>query len=174
MPIVQLHKIRLPRQAVFSGKTAAWLHGLNVSPSAPIEITLPSRSQTSHASGVSLTRSDVRPADITVIHGLPATSRVRTFADLGRRLPLVEAVVMLDMALHARMTDVEQLQSWAAAHHHYRGVARLLRAIELAEPASESPMETRLRPLLILNGLPRPQVQQPLDDDNGIIIATAD
>jgi hypothetical protein len=70
---------------------------------------------------------------------------------------------MLDMALHARMTGVEHLRGWVDAHHHYRGIARLLRALEFAEPASESAMETRPRLLLVLNRLPGPQVQHLLN-----------
>ncbi|TMC39968.1 MAG: DUF559 domain-containing protein [Chloroflexi bacterium] len=43
-------------------------------------------------------------------------------------------------------------------------MARLRRAVELAEPATESPMETRLRMRLVLAGLPRPQVQASLGE----------
>ena len=45
---------------------------------------------------------------------------------------------------------------------------------KLAEPATESPMETRLRLLLVLEGLPRPQVQISLHDDKGHFIGRPD
>src|SRR5258708_39589634 len=96
--------------------------------------------------------------------GRPATSAVRTIADLGRRLPLVEAVAALDMALHRRLLELVHLSSWAGAHPGYRGVARLRRAIELAEPGTESVMETRLRLLLALARLPRPLAHAALHD----------
>ena len=35
---------RLPADAAFSGLTAAWLHGLDVAPCDPIEVTIPERS----------------------------------------------------------------------------------------------------------------------------------
>ena len=38
------------------------------------------------------------------------------------------------------------------------------RALEHLEPLSESPMETRLRMLLVLAGLPRPEAQVPVRD----------
>lgn len=82
-------------------------------------------------------RSDA--LDVTTVRGLPATTLKRTFRDLRRRLPEVELVVLADEALR-------------------RGLGRFH---ELAEPA-ESPMETRLRWLLIKAGLPRPQVQTDL------------
>src|SRR5438445_6365656 len=59
-------------------------------------------------------------------------------------------------------------------HAGYRGIERLRRAMNLAEPATESPMETRLRLLLVLAGLPRPQVQVPLHDDKGQFIGRPD
>ena len=34
---------RLPTTAVFSGRTASWLHGLDLHPCDPVEVTLPSR-----------------------------------------------------------------------------------------------------------------------------------
>lgn len=55
-----------------------------------------------------------------------------------------------------------------------RGVALLRRALELSHPAAESPMETRLRMMLVMAGLPRPQVQTTLRDESGVFIARPD
>lgn len=95
-------------------------------------------------------------------------------ADLGRGLPLVEAVVVLDMALKRRLVANTELSDWTRAHSGYHGIRQLRRALDLAEPATESPMETRLRLLLVLSGLPRPQVQASLFDNDGGFIARAD
>lgn len=73
------------------------------------------------------------------VRGLPATTLPRTFQNLRRRLPPVEMLVLADQALRLRLG----------------------RFHASAEPA-ESPMETRLRWLLIESGLPRPQVQVDL------------
>ena len=165
---------RLPRKAVFSGLTAAWLHGLDLPPCNPIEVTLPLRCPTSRLVGVAVRRSTVGPGETVMRRGQQATSVVRTIADLGRRLPLVDAVVALDMALHSKLLDLVDLRSWAGAHPRYRGVARLRRAIELAEPATESVMETRLRLVLVLAGLPRPLAQIPLYDEDGHFVGRPD
>src|SRR6266513_4577379 len=64
--------------------------------------------------------------------------------------------------------------SWEVADFKGRpGAARLRRLTELAGPA-ESPMETRLRWLLITAGLPRPEVQADLHDARGRFIARTD
>jgi very-short-patch-repair endonuclease len=87
---------------------------------------------------------------------------------------MVEAVVVIDAALHKHLIRIEQLQSWATSHGGYRGVARLRQAIELAEPATESPMETRLRMVLLQGALPRPQAQVSLRDESGVFLGRPD
>ncbi|HET7420333.1 MAG TPA: DUF559 domain-containing protein [Candidatus Dormibacteraeota bacterium] len=164
----------LPRDALFAGRSAGWLHGMDMAACNPIEINMPRASQTSHLAGVRLFRSDVSRGETCEVRGLPATSRVRTVADLGRRLPLVEAVVVLDMALHRRLVEIEDLRLWTHQHPRYWGVAGLRRACAFAERKAESPMETRLRMLLLLNGLPKPDVQPELQDETGLSIARAD
>jgi len=165
---------RLPRDAVFSGRTAAWLHGVGATPSSPIEVTLPAHSRISRISGVSVRRSDVSTGEHVSRRGLPVTSRVRTFADIGRREPFVEAVVLLDMAARRHLISRAQLRDWAGAHMGLKGLARLRRAADHIEPAAESPMETRLRLVLVGAGLPRPQAQVSLHDGDGSFAGRAD
>jgi len=165
---------RLPMTAVFSGRTAGWLHGLDLPPCDPVEVTLPLGSYTSRLTGIVVRRSDVGASERVRRRGHPTTSAVRTLADLGRRLPLVEAVAALDRALHQRLLKSDDLRSWVCSHPRYPGLARLLRTIELAEPATESVMETRLRLLLVIAGLPRPQAQVSLYDEAGHFLARPD
>jgi len=86
-----------------------------------------------------------------MIEGWRATAIRRTLNDLCRRLSLTEAVVIVDMALHSRIVDSAALNP---------------RVASFAEPATESPMESRLRMLLVLGGLPRPQAQVSLFDNH--------
>jgi very-short-patch-repair endonuclease len=86
----------------------------------------------------------------------------------------VEALVAIDMALHRQLVELKQLQTYIARHSKSPGLAHARRVAELAEPGAESPMESRLRLLLILAGLPRPQVQVPLHDDLGRFLGRPD
>jgi hypothetical protein len=165
---------RLPATAIFSGRTAAWLHGLDLPPCKPVEVTLPLSSHTSRLAGIAVRRAAVMASEMVTRRGHATTSAVRTLADLARRLPLVEAVTALDMALHRRLLQLDELGSWACAHPRYPGIARLRRTIELAEPATESVMETRLRLLLVIAGLPRPQAQVSLYGDAGNFLGRPD
>ncbi|GAC1692289.1 MAG: hypothetical protein PVS2B1_15430 [Candidatus Dormibacteraceae bacterium] len=50
----------------------------------------------------------------------------------------------------------------------------LVRRDDLTEPRAESPMETRLRMILVLAKLPRPEVQGSIHDDEGRPLARPD
>lgn len=164
---------RMPQAAVFSGRTAAWIHGLDVDP-CPVEITMPVQSCVSHVAGVRVRRSNVAADEIRFRRDLITTSPVRTFADIARREPLVDAVILLDMAAHRRTVSLPSLVAWAAKHRNYRGLKKLHAAVDLAEPATESPMESRLRLLLVLAGLPRPGAQVTIRDHAGAFVARPD
>jgi very-short-patch-repair endonuclease len=167
-------KLRLPEAAVFTGTTAAWLHGLDIPPCSPIEAAVPSSNSTSMLVGVVVRRRRILEAETSIRRGLRVTSAVRTIADLGCRLPLTDAVGLLDAALHCRLVNSGRLRDWASTHTGYRGVRRLKCALGLADPAAESVMETRLRLLLVLAGLPHPRSQVSLRDDFGHFLARPD
>jgi len=158
---------RLPPAAAFSGLTAAWLHGLDVMPCDPIEVTLPNDAGISARSGVIIRRSQVIEAEIVIRRGLRVTSIVRTLLDVCRRLSLVEAVVVADAALHLRLVGLDALNEAVAGFARQPGVNKLRRVVACVEPATESPMETRLRMLLLLAGLPRPEAQVAIHDSAG-------
>lgn len=165
---------RLPDAAAFSGRTAAWLHGMDLPPCDPIEVTVPPACRVSGRSRVSVRRAELPDGDVVTRRGLRATSALRTVADLAGQSTLTEGVVVADMALHARIVRLAELRAYVAAHGRRKGVARLRHVVDLAEPAAESPMESRLRMQLVLAGLPRPQAQVPLHDERGRFIARVD
>jgi very-short-patch-repair endonuclease len=156
--------LRLPGAAVFSGPTAAHLHGLDPQWSV-IEATLPPASRISRRAGMTIRRCRLEAEEIVRRKGFRVTSPLRTVVDIASRSDLVEAVVILDAALHKRLIRIEQIEPRPGD----RGVRTLRRAIELAEPATESPMETRLRMVLVLSGLPRPEVQVRLRAPTGFL-----
>jgi hypothetical protein len=151
-PWKHLHALqRLIRRSVFAGHTAAWMHGLHyVDPSDPVEVIVPLRSGMRSSRGLNVRRSDLAAIDVVELRHVRATGIHRTLCDLCPRLTGVEALALLDSSLRLRLTDRSTLA---------RSSSPTVRALApLAEPA-ESPMETRLRWLLLQAGLPRPQVQ---------------
>jgi hypothetical protein len=164
---------RLPAAAVFSGRTAAWLHGLDVACN-PIEATVPKECGVSARAGIALRRASLTSRDVVMRRGLRTTSILRTLADLALQLPLADAVAIADEALHQGLVGLPQLDRYAQDRSGSKGVARLRRVVALAEPAAESPMETRLRLLIVLAGLPQPEAQVSLHDAAGRFIGRVD
>jgi very-short-patch-repair endonuclease len=165
---------RLPPQAAFSGLTAAWLHGIDVPPSNPIEATVPEDCGVSGRAGIALRRSALPKGDVTRVRGLPATALLRTIGEVCSRLDVVEAVVVADAALHSGKLRPDELRSWAVSRVGYRGIQNLRRVLTLVDAAAESPMESRLRTLLVLAGLPRPRAQIAIHDRWGRFVGRPD
>jgi hypothetical protein len=153
----------LPQETIFAGATAAWLHGLDLDPTNPVEIVLPLSSGIRTRAGLKVRRCAVRPDEVVSLRSLCATALPLTLATLCARLPMVEALAAIDQALHLGLTDLAKLPEYAEKAKGRRGASRLKRLVSLAAPG-ESPMETRLRWLLIQDGLPVPEVQSELSD----------
>jgi hypothetical protein len=166
--------LRLPPAAAFSGLTAAWLHGLDVIGCDPIEVTIPKGIGISARAGLDVRRGALAPTDVISVRGKRVTNILRTLSDLCIRLSVTEAVVVTDMALHAGLASLDGLKRLCAERARSLGVARLRRVTEFAEPAAESPMESRLRMLLVVDGLPRPQAQVRLLDSNDRFLGRPD
>jgi len=160
----------LPSSAVFVGRTAAWMHGLDVEATNPVQVAMSGdcRSMT----GVQVVQSDAEGESVS-IKGLRATRIERTLLDMCVLSSRVEALIALDMATAGRLIDKQTLLRYADATQGRPGAARLRRLASVAAPA-ESPMETRLRWLLIQGGLPIPEVQSDLHDDGGEFVGRAD
>jgi len=164
----------LPAGGAFAGLTAARLLGLDLPEPGCLEVVVP------HDSGVTR-RGDARVrcvqlavGDVIWRAGLPVTSPERTCFDLSGRLPLTEGVVAIDMALHQRLIELDLFRAYIDERSGVAGVVGARRVVELAEPKAESPMETRLRLLLMQHGLPRPEAQVELHDAGGRFVGRPD
>lgn len=158
---------RLPAGAAFSGLTAVWLHRVAIDRPERVEVTVPPEAGVSARAGLILRRARLAPADVVCVQGLPATRLARAMAEVCCSHSLTEATVVADIALHQRRITVDDLARWVKENRGRHGIRRLRRVIELAEPAAESPMESRLRMVIVLGGLPRPRAQVTIRDGQG-------
>ena len=165
---------RMPARFAFSGATAGWLHGLDLAPSDPIELTIVRDLSIRSRAGVRVRRAELPESEVIIRRGFPTTSPLRTVCDLGSRRDLVESVIAIDMALHARLIDMATLSAFVVSNPGRKGIKRLRRAMGLADARAESPMETRLRLELEASRLPRPNTQAELADHSGRFIARVD
>ena len=164
----------LPPGSVLAGRSAARLLGLDLAAPPHPEVIVPLEGGVSGRAHVTVRRVELHEEDVSTARGLPVTSAVRTCFDLAGRLPLVEGTVIVDMALFAGLFDKEAFGGYVFRHARVAGVAGARKVLEQAEPKSESPMETRLRLLLIKSGLPRPEAQVPLYDSKGTFVGRPD
>jgi hypothetical protein len=106
--------------------------------------------------------------------GLQMTPAERTFLDLAPYCDLVELVAAGDSLV--RRTDVtpEHLVELAATTVGVRGIRLARDAAALVRRGVDSPMESRLRMLIVLGGLPEPQVGYVIHDSAGGWLATPD
>jgi hypothetical protein len=89
---------------------------------------------------------------------------MRTAFDLARSAHRREAVVAVDRLANRHRFNPDLLLNFCVRYRGHRGVARVPEVLALASPYSGSPMETRLRLLIVDAGLPRPRVQWVVQD----------
>ena len=97
----------------------------------------------------------------TVWRRLPVTTPIQTFLDLAPVLGLVDLVVLGDSLVRRNRVSVDLLVEAATAHRG-PGARRARRAASLVRVDVDSAMETRLRMLMVLSGLPEPVVNHKI------------
>jgi hypothetical protein len=103
---------------------------------------------------------------IVVIEGVRVSSPAQTFVELAGLLTLVDLVVVGDDLVRRRLlTPAGLLAFCCASEHRHAGAAS--RAAAYVRERVDSPMETRLRMLLVLAGLPEPEVNLTVRDVDG-------
>ena len=145
------------RNGVIAGRAAAAMHGaLWIEADTPIEmIWRCGRSPR----GIEIRNERIHAADIADIGGVPVTSPERTAFDLARHLPRDVAVVHLDALARATGITAPEVSLLADRYPRARGLPRARIALPLMDGGAQSPQETRLRLILIDDGLPPPRTQ---------------
>jgi hypothetical protein len=160
------------RTATLVGHSAAALLGSRWIPvDAPVEVA---HSRRVAPSGIKVRSDELRADEVRTIDGIACTTAARTAYDLGRRLPLENAVIRIDALLNATAATRRSVHDICQCHAGARGVRRLRTALDLVDAGAESPQETRLRLLLVQSGLPRPATQIPVTNQWGRVVRRID
>jgi hypothetical protein len=99
---------------------------------------------------------------------------LRTAFDIARRPPLFEAVVGIDAMLAARLVTASALARFGASRERWPGVRQVRKVLVVCDGGAESPMESRLRLVLIAGGLPWPVTQHEVFAPDGAFVARLD
>lgn len=150
-------------RGVLAGYSAAELLGASCgSRDAPAEIVAPSGHR--NQPGLLVRRERLTPDDVMDVRGIRTTTPVRTAFDLARRGGLVERVVAVDALARRHRFAPDQLLHLTVRYRGARGVDRIPEVLAHADRRSGSPMETRLRMVIVQGGLPRPEAQWVVQD----------
>jgi hypothetical protein len=160
----------VPDDGALCGHSAAELLGAGCSPSSAAAELIAPHGNVRKRRGLIVRQAALAPTEVCRVGPFRVTTPLRTAYDLGRRLELVAAVAAVDAL--ARIGDFAPpalLDGPVGA----RGRRRLREVVALADPRAESVMETRLRVVLVLGGLPRP-VPQYVVVASGAVVARVD
>ncbi len=161
----------LRHDALAAGTSAAWILGLESLSPPPEDIVIATSEPASgqRRRGYVLRYADVPPPHRTTRHGVALTSAARTVIDLARHWPLREGVVLADSALRQRLTTLPELHAMVRDCYAKPGSNAAFRAIEHADPKSESVLESLSRMAMYEQGLPPPCTQVVIGDEHGPI-----
>jgi very-short-patch-repair endonuclease len=104
--------------------------------------------------------------DLAHVDGVRVSGPHQMFLELGSVLSLVDLVVVGDALVRIGNATPESLVS-ACEASSARYAAGTLRAARKVRRGVDSPMESRLRMLIVLAGLPEPEVNHVIGDDDG-------
>lgn len=160
-----------PVGAYVSHHTAAELLGLPVPHSPLVHVSVFERRDRRRRDGI---RSHLaRRQSLMTLRGIPICTPVGLFLDMAAHLDLVDLVVLGDAIVRRKLATVSELVA-AADRWQERHGAAARRAARHVRAKVDSAMESRLRMLLVLAGLPEPEVNRELRNDSGIVLAALD
>jgi hypothetical protein len=168
----------VPDTAVVTDRTAAWLHGVDILPRSAAHEPPPVQMFASNGSrvrrpGVASGVRTLPDSDVMTVDGVVVTTPLRTALDLGRLLWRFDALAALDGFLRLGVPRDDVLRS-IERFKGERGVVQLRVLAPLADGRAESPAESVLRLHWYDAGLPRPELQWWVYDDDGVAIYRVD
>lgn len=95
----------------------------------------------------------------SMVDGIPVTSPARTIIDVARTVGLESGVCAGDEAIRRRLVTRSDLQAEADAARGRTGAARARALPALTSGLAESVLESLIRVILVLGGLPEPELQ---------------
>ncbi|MDT0532575.1 type IV toxin-antitoxin system AbiEi family antitoxin domain-containing protein [Micromonospora sp. DSM 115977] len=165
---------RLPNGVVVGFQTGARLHGFGAETSDDVHVIVPAGLVVPRIRGV-VTHESVLPVQEPVLlEGVPCAPAARCAVDLARSLHRMNALPLLDRCLRVGACRPDQLRAEVTRHARLRAVCQARQLIDLADPRAECRQESQLRLLLVDGGLPAPDPQLWVRDEDGICLYRLD
>ena len=162
---------------VFTHWSAAMIHGLP-DWGLPLRMTAISRHGHSQRSGSTrVMKHDLcplAPEEIVTVEGISVASPARTIIDIARTCDPVPSIVAADAGLKGELVTEASLRDALGRATGRSGIKRARTVMKLTDGTSESVAETRSRLYFSDYGLPEPETQVEIFDDEGRFVARVD
>jgi len=156
-----------PVGAVATHTSAARVVGAPV-PRDPLEhVTVASADDRRFRHGLKCHLAALADDEVRVVRRLRISAPHRMFVELAEVLPLVDLVVVGDWLIRNEPVTCASLVKYCRSSRA-RHVRRARIAATYVRDRVDSPMESRLRMLIVLSGLPEPAVNLEIRDDHGV------
>src|SRR3954454_7303063 len=158
---LQAARLVVPERGVLCGLTAATTFGVDVRrlDDFDVHVGFAKGQRIRKRPGLAVCQETLDPTDIIRVDGVQVTTPLRTAFDCLRLLRGAERLVVADALTHLELVDLDELRRDFASKRRLRNLRIGEGLLALVEPLTESPMETRLRVVLLDGGLPKPTPQ---------------
>ncbi|SCG42663.1 DUF559 domain-containing protein [Micromonospora halophytica] len=167
LDVVRAVLMCLPPEAMLARHSAARLHGFGVLREDAVHVQLPAQVSKPRLPGLVVHHS-VLPVQPVLVRGLPCVPPARCAVDLARTVRRLDALPVLDAAVRSGAVCRDELIEEALAHRGLRGVRQARDLARLADGRAECRQESQLRLVLVDGGLPAPEPQIEVCDEDGI------
>jgi very-short-patch-repair endonuclease len=170
---IRIHAALLvvPPDAFVSHHSAAKLYSLPVPSSPLVHVSVIATRDRRKRDGIVTHLAAVQP--LRHVRGVPVSTPTQLFIDLASTLNLLDLVVLGDAIVRKKLATVDEIVAACAAWEgrHARAARR---AAGYVRANVDSPMESRLRMLIVLAGLPEPKVNLELRDQFDLLVYKLD
>lgn len=170
---VQALRLVLPAGVALSHRAALWVQGVDVlqrdrvTGQDLLDVTTARGGHLERRPGLRTHSAALPDEELCELQGLLVVSAERAFVDVARSDTLTESVAFGDAVLRSGAATQPLLQEALERARGLRGICAARTVLPHLEARSESLMESRLRMRLVLSGLPRPEAQLDVYDDEG-------
>jgi len=161
-----------PADAFVSHQSAAALRGLPVPRCDRVHVTVEDAGDRAQVHGVA-PHIKCCETELELLHGVPVSKPLDLFIELSGQLNLLDAVVAGDAMVKRGYFTADELRAFCRATRRWHS-RRARRAASYVRDEVDSPMETRLRMLIVLAGLPEPRVNHKICTETGQILRRFD
>lgn len=161
-----------PANAFVSHHTAAEVLGLPVPASADVHVSVLAKGDRAQRCGI---ECHVAPQGARIVRrrGIRVAAPLELFVQLAGKLGLVDLVVLGDAMVRKHLVTVDTLVAHCRTSR-VRNAKAARRAAAYVRACVDSPMESRLRMLIVLAGLPEPEVDHRIRDEHGEVLRRFD